>query len=497
MSLVLRVETASGRLRVQAPADGKVIDLMNAVEKLTHTSPSNQKLQTSDGTVLSNVDAPLSLYKLANGDVVNLTVTDGSLLITADTSMLARAKMSTKDLPAAPPQQVNAPGEDTSAALAPKVDGQQDGDEVILKKKEEGGKPLFESFDQFLKDRIYNTGDLAFNRSYKPSSIERGRMNKLPQPITLKFQRYRHVDHLELMNIPEVSSFVSYWRDDLGMQQQRAGWLYGYYTETKHYKLGIRAVVEAIYEPPQNFSNNSITLEKDPFLQTVDEIAERLGLERIGWIFTHGEREEPLTSKEILMAGQLQLASLKTEHFTGYPVSKLVTCTISPDKENGGAPAPNAYMVSDLGVALVRDEVLSDPTDSKHLAVKGAKYQSELPCHFLERGKTTSRFDSTWMLVKVNNSAPLQPRCLMKRTSFPRFNRLIHATESDVRKFLNSNFTVEEGVTALPCDKYADFHFLLYVAQCLGKETAFHFCDAIRERADLSDDGKSMLALLS
>eukprot|EP00388_Colpodella_angusta_P008134 GDKJ01022450.1.p1 GENE.GDKJ01022450.1~~GDKJ01022450.1.p1 ORF type:complete len:495 (+),score=113.67 GDKJ01022450.1:347-1831(+) len=494
MSFVFRVDTKSGRIRVQVPNTSKLSDLKLAIEKLTQTSPSNQSLSKEDGTLLSNNDSLLSSLGLSTGDILTLSVKDGSLNVVADTSLLAKAKMTTKDLPQAPPQ----PSPDVSAATSGNQKQPENGDdEDLLNKKEEGGKPLFDSFDQFLKDRIYNIGDLAFNRSYKPFKMERGRMNKMPQPITLKFQRYRHVDHLEIMNVPEMNSFVSYWRDELGMHVHRAGWMYGYYSETKHYKLGIKAVVEAIYEPPQNYVNGAIKLEKDTFLATVDAVAERLGLERIGWIFTHDERKQPLTSKEILVAGQLQLASLQTGHFTGYPVSKLVTCTISPDPSNNGAPVPNAYMVSDLGVALIRDETLAEPEDADHFSVRPAADNFELPSKFLERGKETSKFDSTWMLVKVNNSAPVQPRCMLKRTTFPRLNRLIHPTEADVRKFLSAKFGVEDGVTPSECDKYSDFHFLLYIAQCLGKETAFHFCDAIRNRTPLSEDGKSMLALMS
>lgn len=77
------------------------------------------------------------------------------------------------------------------------------------------------------------------------------RRAQLPKSVTLKHQVYRHVDHLELMCVKEFQSFVSFWRNDLGGLQQRCGWMIGYYVEDENYEQGIRAVCEAIYEPPQ------------------------------------------------------------------------------------------------------------------------------------------------------------------------------------------------------------------------------------------------------
>lgn len=50
--------------------------------------------------------------------------------------------------------------------------------------------------------------------------------------------------------------------------------------------LGIRAKVVAIYEPPQESSRDSIRLLPDDREEIVDQIAEQLGLRRVGWIFT-------------------------------------------------------------------------------------------------------------------------------------------------------------------------------------------------------------------
>lgn len=59
----------------------------------------------------------------------------------------------------------------------------------------------------------------------------------------------RHVDYVEFLNIPEIANLVQYWAAK-GKTEQRVGFLYGYYAEDINYKGGVRAVVEAIYEPP-------------------------------------------------------------------------------------------------------------------------------------------------------------------------------------------------------------------------------------------------------
>lgn len=71
----------------------------------------------------------------------------------------------------------------------------------------------------------------------------------MPATAVLKRQPYRHVDYVEFMNKPEIEGFVAYWQSTHCMQQ-RAAFLYGYYAEDPNYEEGVRAVVEALYEPP-------------------------------------------------------------------------------------------------------------------------------------------------------------------------------------------------------------------------------------------------------
>jgi nuclear protein localization family protein 4 len=64
------------------------------------------------------------------------------------------------------------------------------------------------------------------------------------------------------------------------------GWLYGYYSEDPNFPDGVRVNVEAIYEPPQIGSMQGAQALDDPNRTKVDMIAESLGLERVGYIFT-------------------------------------------------------------------------------------------------------------------------------------------------------------------------------------------------------------------
>lgn len=84
----------------------------------------------------------------------------------------------------------------------------------------------------------------------------------VPPLIKMKRQQYRHVDYTQFMNVSETQNFIQYWLKSLN---QRVGILYGYYAEDPIYDKGVRAVIEAVYEPPQeNHFNDSIILQ-DPF----------------------------------------------------------------------------------------------------------------------------------------------------------------------------------------------------------------------------------------
>ncbi len=61
-------------------------------------------------------------------------------------------------------------------------------------------------------------------------------------------QRYRHVDNISFENELLVDRFLDFWRRT---NHQRIGYLLGRYEVHADVPLGIKAVVAAIYEPPQ------------------------------------------------------------------------------------------------------------------------------------------------------------------------------------------------------------------------------------------------------
>ncbi|KAL8270126.1 hypothetical protein Esti_005980 [Eimeria stiedai] len=386
----------------------------------------------------------------------------------------------------------------------------------------------FQPFDKFLKDRSYAVLDLPLANSYLPRTLKPGQMNKLPQTLTLKHQVYRHVDHLELMNVAEVQNFVAFWKDELNMQQQRCGFMLGYYREDAHYPLGIRAVCEAIYEPPQarpcclaaasasaEGSTEGFRLLEShvPELEKVRAVAEALGLDLIGLIFTHKPREQFLTAQETIFLAKLQLKYLQSGHFTGYPAPKFVACTVAL-QSGGETPeeqqdiSPNAFMVSDMVMALVRDGLVAEEqTDPAHIILRKPAKGELLP-QVLEGGAERDRFDVHWAIVRVNESAPKKAsagpvRSIFQQTLFPRENRFIAQTPQDIRAYFNQP-SVARGGSAAAGDssrsnwtRFSDFHLLLYVANLFDLPTSLALCEAVAKEGQVDPGIEDVLKSLA
>lgn len=273
------------------------------------------------------------------------------------------------------------------------------------------------SFDQYINERkekckgIHEMTSQCIN-CMPPQSLEfkmklncpyhppypGGICNKcMPPNAILNRQIYRHIDYVSFMNKEEIDIFLAPWIKGYFMKQ-RMGFLFGYYASDPNYPDGIRAVVEAVYEPPQLGDTNSVEPLTDKERHFVDSVAAALTLECIGWIFTTiTEKEVCLTSHDVRKAARYQNEYMVT-HPSGYKISRFITVAVKPNEKN--ECEIEAYMISDLGQALERDNIFADSNNKKLMQVRKQK-KNEIVSSVYVEGKQSESFDPDFLIVNV------------------------------------------------------------------------------------------------
>jgi len=322
-----------------------------------------------------------------------------------------------------------------------------------------------------------------------------------PPPATLQRQNYRHVDYVEFRNFEAFSSFAALWERN-GRCIQRAGLLYGKFAPDPNYPEGRKAVVEAIYEPPQRGSMEGVELYEDPREKHVQRCAEELGMCRVGWIFTHLPREFPVSSAEVR-----QMARFQNGHPSPYgPGSCFVTLVLTQNKM--GEVTPSAFMASDQAMALERCDVLAHSDDPEWCEVRIAgKKEKPLPVVLKNDAKTgakpVTRFEPEFLLVQLGCGRPIQVAgtCpvlpFFAHNTFPAEHREnLGGGDAEIQ----SHAAVKQHLRRYQDEPYeirmSDFHLLMYLPQLFDLATALVLIAAVRERQPLEDGLKVILDAL-
>lgn len=203
--------------------------------------------------------------------------------------------------------------------------------------------------------------------------------------ITLQSQPFRLVDHLEIASTDIVDRFLGAWRKT-GLQ--RFGWLIGRYQPYDKVPMGVKAVVEAIHEPPQEGEIDGLTLglpwEDEPHIR---ELAKSVSspLTIVGYVFTDLDPTAEdrtknifkrhqgsyfLSSLEAIFAATMQNVNPMPSRSspTGIFSSRLVTAVLTATED--GQVDISAYQVSEQACAMVDADMIEASVDPGIVRIK-------------------------------------------------------------------------------------------------------------------------------
>ncbi|CAO1635558.1 unnamed protein product [Jaminaea pallidilutea] len=258
-----------------------------------------------------------------------------------------------------------------------------------------------------------------------------------PSAITLQSQEFRMVDHVEFSHPQLIENLLAFWRTT-GVQ--RYGLLLGHYEPYEVVPMGIKAVVEAIHEPPQEGETDGLTLGLPWDDQKgVERLAGMCNLQVVGQIYTDLSPADPtfsdpekagqvlckrhkdsffISSLETAFAGHLQAEKPNPCRFslTGKYGSKFVTCVLSGTEE--GAIDVSAYQISEQGVGMVKSDMIEASVSPNTVRVKPSegeryvpevfhRYKNEYGIYVKESAKPT--FPVEYLLVTLTHGFPNVP----------------------------------------------------------------------------------------
>ncbi|KAJ7513454.1 hypothetical protein O6H91_23G000300 [Diphasiastrum complanatum] len=261
-----------------------------------------------------------------------------------------------------------------------------------------------------------------------------------------------------------ANAFQHYVHETLAFAVKRGGFMYGTVSE------GGELLVHFIYEPPQQGTEESLLLLRDPEEEKhADVIAAGLGMRKLGFVFTQtvsqNKRDYILSNEEIRQAVELHAEN----GFEGWAtaVVKLIV------NEDGAADVHfEAFQLSDQCVKLWKEGWFV--AEYKDLDPKLSRMKKDV----VILGKDTRDVDNDLFLVPVkilDHQGPLT-------CAFPIENRVSQPNLQSLKVHL-------ERTKSLPYVKrISDFHLLLFLSNYLDANTDIpQLAEAVQIQGTVAD----------
>lgn len=259
------------------------------------------------------------------------------------------------------------------------------------------------------------------------------------------------VDHVEFAHPQLIENLLHFWRST-GLQ--RFAFLLGRYEAYDKVPMGVKTVVEAMTEPPQEGDADGLTLGV-PWedAKRVEKLARFCGMSIVGMIYTDLSPLDPtfsdpksagkvlckrhkdsffLSGCEVMFSSVLQKSNPNSSRFsaTGKYNSKFVTCVMSGTED--GAIDVNAYQISEQGMAMVSADMIEASVSPNTIRVRNSegkryvpevfyRYKNEYKIDVKESAKPT--FPVEYLLVTATHGFPTQPTPTFLSSKFPIENR--------------------------------------------------------------------------